>query len=288
MRNQKILFKNPNRPANILIGQKQPKKPLANMHFHSELEFIYVDSGALRCGIESNSPLIANKGEIIFINSNTPHSSESLEDGSSHTVIQLRNPSILKNALKYLSILFRHSPTSAYVFKKDDPDYEEFLGCLTSMIKESQNKEIAYDYYITANIYMIIAILHRKNFLSVEENLVDFQIIERIIPTLEYIDERYNEKLTLASLANQLHMNKDYFCRLFKKATGTTVTDYINFVRVCKAEELLQTDLNVSDVCYTVGFSSLSYFNRIFKKYKLCSPSVYKRIYKRPDKLISK
>lgn len=287
MYNEKILFKNPNRPAKVIIGHKQSKKVLSDMHFHPELEFLYVDSGTLKCRVENNRSIIAHQGDIVFINSNTPHNSEFLEDNSCHTVIQFRNPTIFKNALKYLSILFRQSPISAYVFTKDDPDYEELLTSISGIIKESQSKEVAYDYYITANIYMIIALLHRKNFLTVEENLVNFKIIEKILPTLEYIDEHYSEKLSLDFFASQLHMNKDYFCRLFKKATGATVMDYINFVRVCKAEELLRTDWSVSDVSYTVGFSSLSYFNRIFKKYRLCSPSVYKKIYKHSDKLIS-
>lgn len=76
-----------------------------------------------------------------------------------------------------------------------------------------------------------------------------------------------------------LHLNKDYFCRLFKKATGTSVIEYLNFARVCKAEELLKSDMNITDIAYTVGFSSLSYFNRSFNKYKGYSPTCYRKFH---------
>lgn len=64
---------------------------------------------------------------------------------------------------------------------------------------------------------------------------------------------------------------------------GNTFTEYLNFVRICKAEHMLRSGSSISDAAYVVGFSSLSYFNRVFKKYKFCSPSDYKKISKQRE-----
>jgi AraC-like DNA-binding protein len=58
---------------------------------------------------------------------------------------------------------------------------------------------------------------------------------------------------------------------------GRTVTDYIREVRIQKSEELIKnTDLNISEVVYSIGFTSRSYFSKIFKKKYNCSPKQYK------------
>ena len=72
--------------------------------------------------------------------------------------------------------------------------------------------------------------------------------------------------------------NPYHFCRLFKGIVGTSPINYINFVRVSKAEKLLKSESSLLKVANDMGFSSLSYFNRVFKKYKHYSPGEYKKI----------
>ena len=284
MISEKILFKNPNRP--VLIGKSKGNKQLiSHMHFHPELELLYIDSGKFECKIENNHSIIASQGDIIFINTNVPHSTFYIEDNSANTLIQFKNPTVFGGPLRYLSNYFRQVPIPAYLFTKEDPDYEEIKGRICDILKKNENKDSAYDYYITANIYMFLALLRKKNFLIAEENIVNPNLISKILPALEYIENNYNENISLDLFASKFHMNRDYFCRLFKKACGTTLTDYLNFVRICKAEELLKTDISILEISYKVGFSSLSYFNRTFKKYKLCSPSTYRKIYKQSENI---
>ena len=74
-----------------------------------------------------------------------------------------------------------------------------------------------------------------------------------------------------------LNFDPSYFCRIFKSAIGATFTEYLNFVRVCKAEKMLsRTNNSILDISEAVGFSSVSYFNRVFKKYRNCSPRAYR------------
>lgn len=279
MINEKIFYKTPNRTANILEGKPWVKGELASFHFHTELEFLYIPTGSMRVKTDKEAK-IANQGEIIFINSKISHSTEFLEDGSSQTLVQFRKPASFRNNLKYLSYFLEMNAVPLFIFKTDDPDYDELLSCILDMVEKNKEKTTTNDFYITSDIYRILAILHRKGIINIEDKFVDIKLMNRILPVFDYIDNHYDEQLTLEDISEKLSLNREYFCRLFKKITGVTIFDYLNFVRVCKAEELFSTEMNFSEISYKVGFSSLSYFNRTFKKYKQVSPSDYKKMYK--------
>ena len=82
---------------------------------------------------------------------------------------------------------------------------------------------------------------------------------------IEYVESHYNENINVEKACELLNINYYYFCRLFKKATGSTFIQYLNFVRISVAEKLiLTTDMSITRIIMETGFSSLSYFNRIF------------------------
>ena len=85
---------------------------------------------------------------------------------------------------------------------------------------------------------------------------------------IDYINKNYADPLTIETLAQHLNINKCYFCSLFKKETGQTFSQYLNFIRVEKSKDLLLNGKNLSilDVAIAVGFNNQSYFNSIFKK----------------------
>ncbi len=284
MRNENIFFTNPNRQAIISKGPKYtPVGSTCDMHLHPELEFLYILSGQMKLSLD-NEDFVGNSGDIIFTNSNLPHMTTCLDSETEIYLIQFKNPSILKNDLKYLSKFLKQQSVPAYIFSVDDPDYSELLVHIKSMIKLHLSKDISNDFYITSHIYSIIGLLYKKGFFPVEESIVNTKLINKVLPIIRNINENYKDHLTLDNLAKLSSLNKEYLCRLFKKATGATLTDYLNFVRICKAEELFSTDINISEISYMTGFSSLSYFNKIFKKYKHCTPTAYRRVYSNSDK----
>ena len=94
----------------------------------------------------------------------------------------------------------------------------------------------------------------------------------------KFIEEQYQEKLTLDAVASQVAINRFYFCKLFKKATGLSFTNYVSRLRVEKAKNLLlNRNYRVSEIAYGVGFQSLTHFIRVFKKIAGESPTGYRR-----------
>jgi AraC-like DNA-binding protein/ligand-binding sensor protein len=92
-----------------------------------------------------------------------------------------------------------------------------------------------------------------------------------------YIAGHHADPISLEGIANAMHVSTFYFCKLFKKATGITFTDYLGRVRVEKAKNLLlNPHLRVSEIAYTVGFQSLTHFNRVFRALTGDSPTHFR------------
>jgi AraC-like DNA-binding protein len=93
----------------------------------------------------------------------------------------------------------------------------------------------------------------------------------------QYINERQGEDLSLGQVAAAVHTSPFYFCKLFRKATGVTFTEYVSRARTEKAKNLLlNPNLRVSEIAYEAGFQSLTHFNRVFKKIVGESPTSYR------------
>ena len=95
----------------------------------------------------------------------------------------------------------------------------------------------------------------------------------------DIIDRDYsNPNLCLNSIAEEMDMSSIYISRLYKQQTLVSLTDLIQEVRMNKAKILLkETDLSVSDIAEKTGFTSSSYFYRMFKKSNGVTPSGYRK-----------
>ena len=97
----------------------------------------------------------------------------------------------------------------------------------------------------------------------------------RIVQAKLYIDDHYGDSIDLSNIADEAYFSKFHFIRAFKNTYGKTPHQYLIYVRIEKARELLKTGTPVSEVCYTVGFESLSSFSGLFKRMAGLSPSAY-------------
>jgi len=92
-----------------------------------------------------------------------------------------------------------------------------------------------------------------------------------------YLAQSQSESISTKELARRLHLSPCYFCKLFKKQTGLTFTDYRRRARVEKAKKLLlDPHRRISEVAFEAGFDSIPYFNRVFRQLVGRSPSQYR------------
>lgn len=96
---------------------------------------------------------------------------------------------------------------------------------------------------------------------------------------IEYVHDRYHEKLSLCALARHLRLNKCYLSTIFREETGMTFSQYVNQIRIEKSKEYLrQSDISILDIALEVGFSNQNYFSTVFKKVTGMTPNEYRMI----------
>jgi AraC-like DNA-binding protein/ligand-binding sensor protein len=93
----------------------------------------------------------------------------------------------------------------------------------------------------------------------------------------QFVQAHVEEPITLAQVVQHVHVSRFYFCKLFKKATGMTLTDYISRVRIEKAKTLLSDpSRRISEVVFASGFGSIPRFNSVFKRQVGMPPTEYR------------
>lgn len=85
---------------------------------------------------------------------------------------------------------------------------------------------------------------------------------------VSYVSTNFKEDITLSKLAEHVHVNSTYLSTLFKQEMGIPFTTYLNNIRLSHSEELLRTSYHsITEICLMVGFTSPSYFTKVFKKH---------------------
>jgi AraC-like DNA-binding protein len=95
---------------------------------------------------------------------------------------------------------------------------------------------------------------------------------------MAYIHSHYADPLTREELARFVGMSDDYLTYCFRQELGMTPIDYLNRYRVLQAQRLLrETNQSITTIALEVGFSSSSYFSRMFRRLTGRSPDEYRR-----------
>ncbi|MBB3104288.1 AraC family transcriptional regulator [Azomonas macrocytogenes] len=102
---------------------------------------------------------------------------------------------------------------------------------------------------------------------------------QRVNQAVNYIFNHYQENISLEEVAEELGMQVTYFSKFFRQATGRRFVEFVNSLRITRACDLLvHSDLPVTDICFEVGFTNISNFNRHFMAFKEMTPSHYRKL----------
>lgn len=111
---------------------------------------------------------------------------------------------------------------------------------------------------------------------------LDSKSLDLIQRVLAFIFERFCGPIQLADAARVAGMGHSSFSRFFQRASGNSFTGHLTKLRVSRACDLLaNTALPVTDVCYEVGYSNISNFNRNFRRQRGTTPSEYRLLARR-------
>ena len=255
------------------------------IHLHEECEFLLCSRGAMRIDFIENSALL-QEGDIIFINGRIPHSTTTLEDANNYVLLQFNTeyflPKITGTQNRHLFFYYNESVSNFHIFKKDDPICLELTQYFNIMLKENEEGKNAFEDYIKGYIFLIAACLSRQDIVADTKNFHNTEAIKRLEPLLNYISNHYDHPLTLNELSQAVNISPGHLCRLFKGAVNSTLNHYINFVRIYEASNLLlRTKNTITEICFAVGYTDPVYFDRMFKRFKGCTPTAYRK-FKQP------
>lgn len=253
-------------------------------HYHPELEITYILNGK---GVRYVGNTIENfyEDDLVLLGSNLPHAWNNTSDQTQPVtaiVIYLKEEFIDKTWMQ--SIEFE--------------TVRKLLAAMSKGIKVDNQTAIRLKQKFIdllnassfERLMILLQILHELShsmefrYLCEQEFTVDLNLHdkERINVVYSYIQSHYLQQISLADIASKLNMTEEYFSRFFSKTMKKPFFEFLNEYKINRACKLLiETDKQVSEVCYASGFESLPFFYRQFKKFKNCPPKNYRLNYQK-------
>ena len=248
------------------------------IHWHMEFEFIRVLQGNLLLTLNETT-MNVSRNDVVFIPSGFPHSAIP-ENNCIYECIVLE-PDMLIGPSEYcrkaIRKIVKHQTTIRSHYNYNYPD---ICNIIWNMFDALSNKPRGYELIINGALWLFFGIALSQNLCSELPSYTQRNLnrITQIKQALEYIESHYTVAFTLQELSASVGMSPKYFCKFFKEMTHRTPFDYINYYRVERACDLLQTTtLSVAEIGQQCGYNDLSYFIKIFKKYKGITPKQYQK-----------
>jgi len=249
-------------------------------HYHPEFELVYVEAltGIRHVGQHISSFM---GSDLILIGPNVPHLNfdYGIKTDYKQIVVQLKTD--------FLGTAFAETPELAgiqHLFQKAYLGLS-FGGDIKTVVAEKLRtmEQLAPFGQLMCLLEILHLLAQTEEVVPLNDRDTSLRFLlhdkVRMGTVYKYIHEHYNQTPDVGEIAGLVHLGKASFCRYFKKQTKMTFTDFVNQYRVAQAKTLLLQDSSVSNVCYQVGFESLSYFNKLFKQSTGVNPSAFKRHY---------
>lgn len=252
------------------------------MHWHTATEIIMPVDNYYTVTV-NHTCYHLNVGDILVIPSGEQHELSAPSTGS--RFIYLFDFSAISKLKGFASILPLLAQPLLITAQTAPQIYEQEYDLLLQMRNEYFSDNSLRELIIYSLLINFFVHIGRNHFDSNIDNPYirsdkKREYIETFNEVLDYIDNHYMEDLSLETVASAAGFSKYYFTRLFKQYTDTTFYDYLSYKRIRVAESLLsRPDLSITEIALQSGFSSISTFNRIFKKLKNCSPTEYRESY---------
>lgn len=124
-------------------------------------------------------------------------------------------------------------------------------------------------------------IMHIIAFAHTSKNDLKMNQYMKVKPVFDFVEDNYNNVITLQELAEVSNLTPQYLCSLFKKITGIRVFEYINSIRVKNSKEVIvhHKNMSIKEVAEICGFDNVSYFCEVFKKIEKITPGEFKKLH---------
>lgn len=247
-------------------------------HFHKEIEMTYLKTSYKEV-YANNKKYILSPGDIILINGQIPHKTISYNKAEFVLLQFCPKRKEIEEMFPFASFFVKQAEDGVIIIKNGTKLNDLIKRIMIQIEDEFQKKDYCFDKFIDAYTNQILACLYRERILSEanEKHFIETASVQKIAPVIKYINSNYSEQIKLSKLSEIICVDKTHLCRLFKTLTKSTLSEYINYVRILHAEQLLlNTDKLILEICEETGFSSVSYFAKVFKGKNGITPKKYR------------
>lgn len=253
------------------------------LHWHLEMEIIYIKKGSGIVSIDLTSTLV-HEGSIVFVAPGQLHGIFQHEDVRMEyeNILFDLNMLMAKNndicTIGYLDPL-RHSHVLAKnIYTQQDEKYAQISHCLDKADEICKTFPPAYQLAIKSCLFSLFYELF-SDWNTATTAKKPPQSLEKLKIIIKYVENHYQERITIEEIAAFCDYSQSHFMKYFKNAMGTSFIDYLNDYRLMMAARLLlSSDSAILSISEEVGFENLSYFNRSFKKKFGKTPSAYRNM----------
>lgn len=253
----------------------------APLHNHDGYEILLFLQGETNYYVESGGKKL-EYGEVILTTPYAFHCAIA-QPGKTYERILIN----IKDS--YLNTLCSKNTDLAFCFKRlsanmlnscvlTESEIHDFIETAHKLQHEIDCPGYGSDLLIPALLTQILVFLNQKtmdNPLSARQNFMP----KIVADTINYVNGNFQDDISLASVASNLHHNGNYISRRFKEVTGTTLQQFIIAKRITMAQKYLREGSPVNDACFMSGFSNYANFSRCFSKHIGMSPKQYQMTY---------
>lgn len=248
-------------------------------HWHKAVELLLFVKGKVTCNFE-NSTLHAKPGDLYIINSHEVHATR-VSRHAVYLCVHILPSQMCKFVPNFDQLSF------SFAFDPEDQvkamAYEQLRIHMQEIFRQTEETQVAYKLEQQARLYALTALLvkHFSQPLAMEETTLRRSDMTRLEPVLEYIQLHHAEELPLDEAANAMGLNKEYFCRLFKKNMGVSYLQYVYQVRTTAfCRELETSDDPIGEIAERHGFRDPKMLNQYFREIYGCTPSEKRKFFR--------
>lgn len=254
------------------------------LHWHSYIEIFFTLSGSLIITANGFS-FNLDEGDFCFLNSGSIHSI--CHNGQSNDMLLFQISTSKKSPFYKIGSLKFDYVHYLEDLKAHKVPLKQFQKILLSIYEEFKHKKDGYENIVLCLVNLLFGIFIRHQYLvpkNSEDELFS-KNLDRLNVILEFIDEHYDEKLTLSDIAEKFHINYYYLSHFFKNISGVSFQEYITRIRLNKSLPLLfDNEKTITEVALESGFANTKAYTTAFKKKFSMQPSKYRSLDHNIDK----
>lgn len=256
---------------------RTPGFSMRHEHFHNYMELFYLKTGS--CIYTVNNHLYhLTAGDIFLVTPGESHSTKYEGIVPCERITVYFNREALSDFYQATHKNFYQKLSHSGKIILEQKGQHKLEELLHSMLEEN-NIPDQYSYeFLRLQLMTLLLMLQRSGIFVYESIQKDNGISHDIAAALHYIAQNYAMPITLKELAEKTNLTPTYLSRKFKKVTGYTFKEYVNYIRIRQASQmLLTTDDSVTKIALNCGFNSSNYFKDCFQRANGVSPRTFRK-----------